>query len=372
MDSSIYKKIIDYLLEIISRNASIPNYKLPSERMLSANFDASRKPVRHAYEELIERGYVTNIHGRGYFIRSDIKTDDLLTAFQKNMKVALVMPSLLSRYSHAILSGVSDFCTNNHVELAIHVSDNSPEKEASLLRSIPHSGAMGIILFPSDSDFPSHNELIKLCVRKYPVVLVDRSLPNIHASFVSSDDHQAMVDAVRFLHQRNYMNPVYVTPPAGLATSIDSRINGYTHGLLKFYKMATPRNLLKLDDNRRQQKDTVLRYLQKYPDTDVMIVQGSQRNPVISAIQELGIQNLKLVIFDDELSHAERDLLKPIFILQDGYQIGHFAAETLYNHILGDMRTIIKQLPVAIIDAEEEGIYSDVPPIQLPSTSETT
>jgi len=34
MDSSIYKKITDYLLKIISRNAGIPNYKLPSERML--------------------------------------------------------------------------------------------------------------------------------------------------------------------------------------------------------------------------------------------------------------------------------------------------------------------------------------------------
>ena len=83
MDSSIYKRIMDYLLEIINRNANIHNYKLPSERMLAANFDSSRKPVRHAYEQLIERGYVTNIHGHGYFIRSDIKPDELLSAFQK-------------------------------------------------------------------------------------------------------------------------------------------------------------------------------------------------------------------------------------------------------------------------------------------------
>ena len=53
MDSSIYKRIMDYLLEIINRNANIPNYKLPSERMLAANFDSSRKPDRHAYEHLI-------------------------------------------------------------------------------------------------------------------------------------------------------------------------------------------------------------------------------------------------------------------------------------------------------------------------------
>ena len=203
MGSSIYKKIIDYLLDIISRNANIPNYKLPSERMLSVTFDASRKPVRYAYNELIKQGYVTNIHGRGYFIRNDIPADKLQTVFKKDTRISLVIPSIVTQYSHSILSGVSDFCTNNHIALAIHISDNAPEKEAALIRSVSQSSSMGIILFPSDSDFSSHSELMKLVVRKYPLVLVDRSRPNVHASFVSSDDHQAMVDAVKFLYEKN-------------------------------------------------------------------------------------------------------------------------------------------------------------------------
>ena len=51
-DNLVYKKIMNYLLDIISRNANLPNFKLPSERSLSVNFDTSREPVRHAYEKL--------------------------------------------------------------------------------------------------------------------------------------------------------------------------------------------------------------------------------------------------------------------------------------------------------------------------------
>ena len=48
MDSTIYRKIESHLMEIIQQNAHLPNYKLPSERMLSVTFGASRKPVRNA------------------------------------------------------------------------------------------------------------------------------------------------------------------------------------------------------------------------------------------------------------------------------------------------------------------------------------
>ena len=68
MDSTIYRKIENHLKEIISQNATLPDYKLPSERMLSATFNVSRKPIRHAYQNLIDKGYVVNIHGKGYFI----------------------------------------------------------------------------------------------------------------------------------------------------------------------------------------------------------------------------------------------------------------------------------------------------------------
>lgn len=353
MDSTIYKKIESYLMEIITQNANIPDFKLPSERMLSINFGASRKPVRRAYENLIKKGYVVKIHGRGYYIDSQVKQNVLIATPRTSPKISLIIPSITTQYSHDILSGTSDFCSSHNLELVILVSDNNITKEGQLLRSTPLSGARGIILFPVDHNNTYDNELLKLSIRKYPLVLVDRMPSNIHASFISSENHQAMVNAVEFLQKKNYKNIVYVTPPSTLASTTDARINGFTHGLLRHYKMATPQNLLVLEGTPLKMKSTVIQYLQNYPETDIVIVPSTMRLPVLMAAQELKIRipnDLKLMIFDDELPPSERATLKPYILKQDGYRIGYYAAESLYNQIFGDLRPVTKMLPVAIID----------------------
>ena len=72
MDSTPYKKIESYIMDIIVQNSSIPDFNLPSEQALSIKFDASRKPVRRGYDNLIHKGYVVNIHGKCYFIGNQV------------------------------------------------------------------------------------------------------------------------------------------------------------------------------------------------------------------------------------------------------------------------------------------------------------
>ncbi len=357
MDSKLYKKIENYIMGVIFQNLSIPNYKLPSERTLSLKFDTSRKPVRRAYDNLIQKGYVTNIHGRGYFISNQVDTESLIATDWNNPKVSLIIPSITTQYCHDILAGTSDFCASHQIELSILVSDDDPVKENRFLQSAPLSGTKGIILFPVDRDSTYNSALLKLSIRKYPLVLVDRMLPNIHVSFISSENHQAMVNAVEFLQKKGIKKLVYVTAPSTLTSTIETRINGFTHGLLRHYKMAMPQNLLILDGSPLQMKNTVIKYLQEYPDTEIIIVPGTMRLTVLMATKELGIsipKDLKLMIFDDELSPSERISLKPYILKQDGYCIGYYAAEALYNQLFGDMRPVTKMLPVTIIDTSKD------------------
>lgn len=356
MDSTIYRKIENHLMEIIQQNANLPNYKLPSERMLSATFGASRKPIRHAYQNLIDKGYVVNIHGKGYFIGKKAMEDAVIPGFWNSPKIALIIPSIVTQYSHDILSGASDFCSSHHLELAIHISDDKIDKESYLLRTIPLSDTKGIILFPSDNDNTYNAELSKLSIRKYPLVLVDRMISNVHASFFSSENHQAMNNAVGFLHKKGFQHLVYMTPPSTLATTVDARINGFTHGLLRHYKMAKPQNILIMEGSFLNMKERAIKYLTDYPETEVVVVSGAMRLPILAAADELGIHipgQLQLMIFDDELSPAEHQSLKPYILKQDGYQIGYLAAQSLYNQIYGDLRPVIKKLPVSIVDTTD-------------------
>ena len=72
-NTKLNDQIRQELLDIIKANHNIKDYKLPSERMLSIKFNASRPTVRAAYQKLIKQGYVEVLHGKGYFIKNNYK-----------------------------------------------------------------------------------------------------------------------------------------------------------------------------------------------------------------------------------------------------------------------------------------------------------
>lgn len=356
MDQRLYNEIENYIMDIIAQNASVPNYKLPSERMLSLKFDVSREPIRHAYENLIKKEIVIKNHGRGYFIRNAANVR-LLSA-KENIKITLIISDVTTRYTHNILSGINSFCWEHNMELSILISDSDPEKENKLLKSACQTGTKGIILFPVNYDTSYNDTLFNLTAKKFPLVLIVRTLP-VRASYIASENHQAMIDAVEFLHNRSIQNPVYLSPPIAVCSTTETRLNGFTHGMLRYYKRIEPQNVLIINGTPTEIKDTVIRYLKKHTDTEVMVVLGTTYPAVLMALDELGLrtpQDLRLMIFDDELSHAECNTLKPYLIKQDGYHIGYYAAQALFNQIYGDSRPVTQMLPVTIIDTSAEEV----------------
>lgn len=356
MDQRLYKEIENYIMEIILANISLPDFKLPSERWLSLKFNASREPVQHAYNNLIQKGFVTKKHGLGYYISNCANEKVGNTAALQNPKISLIISDVSTHYTHSILTGINHFCTEHNLELSILLSNSSPEKENELITFAYQSGSKGIILFPVNYDYAYNDELSNLTGKKYPLVLIDRTLP-VRASFVTSENHQAMIDAVEFLQRKGFQKPVYISPPPEIASTTDSRINGFTHGLLRYYKMMEPRNILIAEGSPTEIKNTVIRYLKKYTDTDVIIVLGTMCPAIVMATNELGIQiprDLKLMVFDDEMPFSQKNALKPYIIEQDGCGIGYYAAQALYNQLYGDSQPVTQMLPVTIIDTSEE------------------
>ena len=354
MDQKLYSEIESYIMEVIAQNASIPNFKLPSERMLSLKFNVSREPIRHAYENLIKKGIVVKNHGRGYFISNAANLRS--ASASQNTKITLIISDVTTRYTHNILSGINAFCWEHNMELSILISDSDPEKENKLLKSAHQSGTKGIILFPVNYDTSYNDELFNLTAKKFPLVLIDRTLP-VRASYIASENHQAMIDAVGFLHSKGIQNPVYLSPPIAVCSTTETRLNGFTHAMLRYYKKIEPQNVLIIDGTPSEIKDMVIRHIKKYANIDVMIVLGTTYPAVLMALSELGLrtpQDLRLMIFDDELSHAECNTLKPYLIKQDGYHIGYYASQALYNQLYGDSRPVTQMLPVTIIDTAEE------------------
>lgn len=346
---TICSQIVEYLIELINANGDNLDFKLPGEESLAAKFNASRFPVRAAYQNLIKRGYIKSRQGKGYFLVKSFETKPV-PAFKN---ICFVTPNIKIDFIRHIINGIQAFCEKQRLNLLIMESGEDAKKEKRLLQSFSLSNAKGAIIFPIDNEF-YNEELFALFLKKFPIVIIDRYLKGINFAYVATDNYKAMSDIVQFLHQKNFKHIVYVTAPPSVATSVEERINGFNHGLFKYYGIANANNLLKVKpDDLAAQKNALTAYLRKFPDTEIIIVTRDQTIAALNAAAELNIpipQKLKLVILDSELSDAEKAAVQPYLVEQDAYGIGYEAAAALYNQIYGDLRIITKKFPIKIID----------------------
>ncbi len=353
-----YKQTLNFLMELIEQVDFEPNYKLPSERMLATKFSASRRSIRMAYDKLLAQGLIAKVHGKGYFImeRPKIAANDTRYSVKK---IFFIVPALRTPFAQDILYGISDFCDEHAMDVSIKFSKGDLSKETQYIHSAFSSDVKGIILFPIDNELINH-ELYKLSTNRYPITIIDRYFKNINSSFVSTDNHNAMMEAVKFLYAKKHKNLLYLTSPNTLATSVEERLNGYLDGISKYYKKTDNSSVLTLTSFHFQEVyKNVTAYLKANPKTDVIITSGVQTvtDAIISAVNALNLsipKDIKLMVFDNDFSSTELTLIRPYVIQQNAYQIGYQSAATLYNQIYGDLRTKIIRLPADIIDFKKE------------------
>ena len=351
----LYEKVLQELLAIIKENKNIKEYKLPSERMLAIKYNASRPSIRAAYQKLIKQGYVEVVHGKGYFIKNTNR--DANKSNRAKLHLLFIAPSMKTNFMQQIYSGIIEFCEKNNLEISIKITEETLKKEKQILELAFYSDYDGVILFPIDNEY--YNEtLLKISISKYPLVIIDRYLKALNLSFISTDNYNAMVDTIRYLHAKKYKNPVYVTHEASLATAVEERINGYNAGLLECYGAVKNTNLLILKSNNRDYVyKTIKDFLQNNPSTDTLIVTDVYLSTAYTAISELQIavpEKLRVVVFDNEISFAERKAMRPYIVEQAGKNIGYYAAQCVYNQIMGDKRIQTKKFPVKLIADEND------------------
>ncbi|MGP4041116.1 FadR/GntR family transcriptional regulator [Gracilibacillus sp. D59] len=84
--TTISRKVVDYIRNLIINEELTQGEKLPSEREMSEILNVSRNTVREAYQILASLGYVQIKHGQGVFVSSDTESIQQWAAsfFNKN------------------------------------------------------------------------------------------------------------------------------------------------------------------------------------------------------------------------------------------------------------------------------------------------
>lgn len=334
-----YIEIRNYLYELIKANVDNPSFKLPSENMLAQKFKVSRITSKQAFTQLEKEGLISRVQGKGTFINSTIKTftppSSKITS--KNL-IGLILPDLKSNFMIKIIDGVESYARKNDFMLLVSNSNYNQEFEYSSIKNFYSIGMSGIVIIPVDGQ-KYNKEILRLSLVNYPIVFVDRSLPGIDVSIVSSDHMYDAFIITEYLIRKGHTKIGFIST-LGISTStINERITGYQKAMNEANLTVEPRfvfsNLHHYDPNFEAK---ITEYVRTNDDLTAIITLDSDIGyRLLMVLRKLNIQvpqQISVASFDDELSQYD-DLFRTQLTStsQDAFKIGSLAAKLLIERI---------------------------------------
>ncbi|UOQ46583.1 GntR family transcriptional regulator [Gracilibacillus caseinilyticus] len=226
--TSLYEQMYQSLKADITDGKFQVGDRIPSETSLAEQFQVSRITSKKALEKLMNEGLVYRQRGRGTFV-SEMKqpTQDVVKSRFLQPTFGLIMTSLDASFGNELVSSLIEK-TKNNASVIVRVSSGSPENESKIIEELLDIGVHGISIVPAHSEHYSQ-EILKLVVNQFPLVLLDRSIKGIGVNSVSTNNQAAAQEGVHYLMKLGHEHIAVLMPSNYKTTSIEDRINGIVH-----------------------------------------------------------------------------------------------------------------------------------------------
>lgn len=369
----LYKNIHQYIMDYIQEKDKKADQKIPSENELAERFNVSRITVKKALDTLVEDGMIYRIQGKGSFIASGAKDEpsmyeEAATAKKKApyRLIACLVPVLNGELTTAILAKIESALAKEGCQLVVFQTHDSQQTEQQIVKQAIAMGVEGMIIYPVEGE-TYNEEVLKLTLRHFPLVLLDRYFRGIEANSVCSDNTLGSYEAVHHLLQEGHQKIGLLSTDHTGTTSIEDRISGYEKALTDAGIAVDHRlqllNLSRAKDKPEQKEENKKRiqaFIQQNPEMTA-IFSVSPRLELLEAVYESGIripEELSLIIYDD---HAQAELFQipPTCVQQQGAVMGEEAAALLLSAIKNpEQKRKNVSIPTKLIIRQSTGLAS--------------
>lgn len=333
----LYQQMKNYLLELISINKGVPNYKLPSENMLAIRFGASRIAAKHAFQILEEEGLIYRQRGRGTFIADQANVSPApqrelshLYADEEDT-IALILPFTSTIFMSEIVEGIQEELRKVGLHFIIFLTDNDQRKEVTYLR-IAQERFRGALIFPGAYN-TYHEEVLRLVLNRFPLVQIDRHLPGLNLSYVACDHFGATYRAVKLLFDKGHERVGFIGHHANHASSVTDRIRGFDTATQEFNPAYSQNFKLNIVDTLENFDEIFTNYMQTMHPTALISSSHLHGPAIMRILKEMHLEDqVELMLYDNEFA-IMRDFLgyRPYVIDQNPREIGHVAAQLVYD-----------------------------------------
>ncbi|WP_249869107.1 LacI family DNA-binding transcriptional regulator [Oceanobacillus saliphilus] len=155
--------------------------------------EKTKKRIELAIEEL---GYSPNIIARS------LKQKSTTT-------IGVIVANILHVFSTQVIRAIEDFCNEADFHIIVCNADDNPVKEKRYIDMLRAKQVDGIITFPTGGNVALYERLID---DNYPIVFMDRMIPDIAISTVLLDNKKASELAVETFVKKGYSQIGMITP----------------------------------------------------------------------------------------------------------------------------------------------------------------
>ena len=318
-----------------------PGQRLPAEVDFARQLGVSRGTVRQAISALLNEGLLQTVPGRGTFVsgRSSQRPSGL---------VGMILPSVVRARNPELIAGAEQVLSQAGYSLLLAISGDERVLQTAQLERVHAQGASGVIAYLVDGPFDVP-ELRMLIERGFPVVLIDRHIPDLPVDAVTMDNLGGGFLATQHLVERGYRRIGYIGTDNINTSSIVERMAGYRWALTQHGMDYDPslvctdlRRLLAWpprEAEKEQHNERILRHFLRRSDRPeaIFVCNDYVAFQVVHVAEGLGLtipDDLAIVGFDN-VAYTDYFSVPLTTLEQPRFEIGATAAKLLLDRIAG-------------------------------------
>jgi len=288
-------------------------------RVLNDKPDVSPNTRKNVLEKINELGYKPNSIARGL-------------ALQKTNTLGLIIPDISNPFFPDIARGVEDMANEKDYSVIFCNTDNEQKKEKEAIDLMKEKQVDGILLSLSTTNEKELKNLRKL---EYPIVQIDRKIPNINYPSITIDNVKSAYTATKYLIKNGHKKIAHITGDLETITG-SQRLKGFKKAIFEKNLNLNKSYIKNGDYSKKSGYQNMLALLKSNnPPTAVFIANDLM---AVGAYQAVFKLNLSIPKDISIIGHDDIDVTKLVnptltTMSQPKYQLGNEAVQLLINEI---------------------------------------
>ena len=281
--------------------------------------------TRYVSDELRER-VLTAMHE----LQFEPNAAARMLSLKRSNTIGLIVSDIRNPFFASVARGVEDVAQEHRYTVVLCNSDETVAKEAACLKALQTRSVDGILLASAGV---ADEYLGRLIDAGYPIVLVDRDLPDLHVPAVLLDNEGAAYTAVRHLIDRGHRRIGMLRGRPAISTTTE-RVAGYQRALAEAGLSVDADLVISGESTSEGAARATWKLLSLQP-PPTAIFSGNNLMSIgaLQAIASKGLtvpDDVALVGFDD-FPYPWSDAFRPHLttVAQPTYELGRAAAEML-------------------------------------------